>query len=158
MPLAHGATRLVILTKNHAIKIARIRPLGVAMMAVRAFLQPHRMRTAVKDSKLEALPLWRRYLWLAFYIGVGGVLANRQEVRLYRDYPELPLAPVVGSYLWGFIIVMLRGEPTTQEEALPLCNQYDHMDLDLPRHIFKFSDGLRYVDYGHPKVPEALGL
>ncbi|MDD3531183.1 MAG: hypothetical protein PHV99_01130 [Candidatus Pacebacteria bacterium] len=96
----------------------------------------------------------------------GGIIANRREVQISREHPEYPIAPVIGCYVWGFVIVMLRGEPIGHPDAMrdllkeqPLLPPHlQRSDLFNDCNVCTFDGRVRFVDYGDPLASEVLPL
>ncbi|HEV7121254.1 MAG TPA: hypothetical protein VGN56_00350 [Candidatus Paceibacterota bacterium] len=159
MRLAKGTTRFVILARRHAIKIARPR---ITHMLKRILSIPVRWKVTADRRVLfqsgEAVTGHGVAARLRHFF-LSGLAANRQEYRLSREHPELPIAPVHGLYLFGIVLVMARGE-RVEERASERFRAPYHATADLhsAAHVCRFSDRLLFVDYGHPDVPSAFGL
>jgi len=108
MKFAYGCTRWVFLTKRYAIKVARFR-------IIRPFI---RLVSLVKKHEAtETLELYDASLIKAVlkYVGAG-ILANRNERRLYKKYGGEFLAPTLFTFLW-LINIQVRGEPSKEEDV-----------------------------------------
>lgn len=158
MRLTKGTTRLVILTKTLAIKIAfPFRPFAPVAMVVRA-LRKGDLREKLKKNSGNLARVTARS------VAISSIDANRREIRISREHPEYPIALVLRSYLWGFVIVMTRGEPIENSSnpwgdrqcLLPMRLQ--ESDLFLPCNTCRIEENLRFVDYGSPLTDEILPL
>jgi len=94
---------------------------------------------------------------------IGGIDSNRREIRISREHPEYPIAPVLRSYLWGFVIVMARGEPidesfTLWDNRFSLPDHLQESDLFYNHNTCRFGSALRFIDYGDPTAEEVLPL
>jgi hypothetical protein len=99
MRFRSGCTRLVILTETVAIKIALpfSGPFMICKAVLRAFLRGE-LRAKLKKHEGNLARLAARVVTIA------GIQSNRREMRISREHPEYPIAPVLKSYFWGFII------------------------------------------------------
>lgn len=151
-----GRSRRVLLLGDVAVKVARFGILRTLALLILALRKPswaqERVRAQHKETK-RAISL--SLLELFF----GGVLANRREYRLYRDHPELPIAPVRAMYLWGLILVMERGNEVHEKESRSFRASFaDGADLKLPYHTCRINGQLRIIDYGHLDARRAFGV
>lgn len=154
MRITRGNTRTVILTDKYAIKFARFGILRLLRKLVRACLDPQWRAEKIElmsDPKNESLiPKVRRMFF-------HGHRANQQEHELWSAHPELPLAPVLGLYLGGFVLIMARGQDVPHDVSASFRDRFgDQGDLGRACQVCMFSDGLRYVDYGHPTAVAVL--
>ncbi len=155
MRFKQGCTRLVILTETMAIKIALpLRPFLPFFILAREFLTGE-LRGKLKKHNGNLIRLAIRIAT------IGGIDANRREMRIYREHPEYPIAPILRSYLWGFVIVMVRGEPVENllsswghRSSLPL--RLRDSDIFYVANVCRFGTELRFVDYGDPSADEVL--
>jgi len=156
MRICSGASRRVLLVGNVAIKIARVNLLRVFKHVWWALFQ--------KDTAQEKYEKYRastpqqavgNYLR---NLALHGFQANRQEFRLSRDYPELPLARVFGMYLGGFVLVMERGEPAPPHMTYELRQRHWGGDLNVPRHVCLFQGNPKFIDFGTPDALPFLGV
>ena len=157
MHITQGCTRIVILTRVLAIKIALpLRPLAPFTILLRHFLRGDLQGKLRKhDGNLIRFAL--RIMTTA------GIEANRREIRISREHPEYPVAPVLRSYLWGFVIVMARGEPIEKSSEpwssrRPLPFHLQESDIFYPHNTCRFGSALRLIDYGDPSAEEVLPL
>ena len=155
MRLKQGCTRLVILTETMAIKIALpFRPFLPFFILVREFFKGE-LQGKLKKHNGNLIRLAIRVAT------IGGIDANRREMRIYREHPEYPIAPILRSYLRGFVIVMPRGEPVGdvsdswgRQSLLPL--RLRDSDIFYATNVCRFGNELRFVDYGDPSADEVL--
>lgn len=158
-----GSTRAALLIGNRAIKISRINIFRPILQAFKMCLPVHadwrENRMAKYSAGRSVVQALREYLISSV---IPGFRASRQEYRLSRTHPEQPLAYVHGIYLWGFVLVMERGTPVPAFASEILRSRVrEHggdCDLDQPKHVCAFVDGLRFIDYGHPDAPRLLGI
>jgi len=107
MQFAYGCTRWVFLTKNYAVKIARFRPIQPFVRFLHFFKKGEVMEKLERhDSNLIKAVLR--------YFGAG-ILANRNERRLYKKYGGELLAPTLFTIFW-LGNVQRRGEPSGEKE------------------------------------------
>ena len=157
MRLMKGCTRLVILTETVAIKIALpFRPFAPFGIILRAFLKGE-LRGKLKKYNGNLIRLAVRVATIA------GIDANRREIRLSREHPEYPIAPVLRSYLWGFVIVMVRGEPIEELSEpwggkISLPAHLQESDLFYHRNTCHIEGKFYFIDYGSPTADEVLSL
>lgn len=156
MLIRAGCTRRVILVGDKAIKISRLGLTRMVRILVRGLRKPARARKIALKRHAHALgSVWHCVLDVLF----GGVLANRREYLLYREHPELPLAPVRAMYLWGAVVVMDRGTPVDRTESVAFRNRFRKFgDLRRAIHTCRVNGKLALIDYGHPAARQALGV
>lgn len=107
MQFTCGGTRWVILTDKYAFKIARFRPFGQFVR----FLDAMRKRELAKSlSKHDANVIWAALKYL-----LAGMVANRNEHRLYRSHPCDLLAPTLTTIFW-LVNIQVRGQPVTETD------------------------------------------
>ncbi|MDE1966088.1 MAG: hypothetical protein KGI41_02515 [Patescibacteria group bacterium] len=160
MKVSAGYTRYVVLTKHKAIKIPRvIGLLRIIAIPLRTLHEGGRgllMRKLTMDGRMHAVEgVWR----YAVRLWVDGFGANRRERELYAAHPELPIAPVMRTYLGGLILVMPRGEPLADGEYCPFTEPPDGIDTEdlfLPQNVCRFGKEFRFVDYGTPGAQRIL--
>ncbi len=157
MRIKNGCTRMVILTKTSAIKIAfplrPFRPFGIILEN----LLSGELRGKLGKHHGNLLQL------LVRIVTFGGIDANRRELRLSREHPEYPIMPVMRSYLGGFVIVMARGEPHEQPgdqwgSRVALPSHLRDADLFYTCNSGWYDGRLRFFDYGDPTAEEILPL
>src|SRR3989344_3210630 len=104
---AWGATRFVILVGAVAIKVARPRPFRALRRLIKYQISGEvraRLLTFAEDPFLAG-----------FSSIFSGILANRNEYRLWQETPRHFLVPTLYSFCW-LINVQRRGESVSQEE------------------------------------------
>ncbi len=104
---AWGATRFVILVGTVAIKIARPRPFRALRRLIKYQMSGEvraRLLTFAEDPFLAGFS----YIF-------SGILANRNEYRLWRESPRQFLVPTLYSFGW-LVNVQSRGESISREE------------------------------------------
>ncbi len=155
MLIRFGCTRTVFLTETRAIKVAVcFGPLQPVLVVI---------REAYRGSLLAKL---RKYKGNLTRIAIrsatlGGLDANRREARMYREHPEYPIAPVLRSYLWGFVIVMARGGCSGEGSTLrarsgTLPQRFREADIFYPENMGVFDGESKFLDYGDPGAEEIL--
>lgn len=108
MRFAYGATRWVIFTDQYAIKIARFRPIRPFIRLVDAMLKSE-VKQGLRKHHTNPILATIKYL-------LAGVVANRNEYRLYRRHPSRQLAPTL--FTIGYAVnIQIRGEPATQADV-----------------------------------------
>lgn len=156
MQVTSGATRVVLLIGGVAIKIARVKILRCAAHAIRGIRNPTWARGMLEQHAGTKSP--GGMMQYALSMPFAGIRANRQEYRISRLRPDLPIAPVYGMYLFGLVLVMARGEPVSAQRSAALRKRFPDGDLEKPDHVCDVNGALCYVDYGHPLVPQLFGL
>lgn len=157
MRIEQGCTRLVILTETAAIKVALpFRPFLPLFILAREFFNGG-LRGKLKKHNGNLIRLAIRVATF------GGIAANRREMRIYREHPEYPVAPILRSYLGGFVIVMARGEavgtvPDPWGNRASLPSRLRDSDFFYARNVCRFGNELRLIDYGDPSADEILPL
>lgn len=159
MRITHGATRIVILTGDKAVKVARTGIMSLLYQAIARITRPAWFREMSIVHGGTAQPSILIIIRHAFRIIARGIRANRQEYRISKKHPELPIAPVHNMYLWGLVLVMARGDPVSARASSKLRRQYGAFgDLQFPKQVCRVKNRVCYVDYGHPTAPEAFGV
>lgn len=149
---------MVILTETTAIKIAL--PLSGVFLMLRIILGALLKGELWAKLKKHEGNLTR----LAVRTGtIGGIESNRREMRIFREHPDYPIAPVLRSYLGGVVIVMARGEPVddvpqhwNRQPSLPARLQ--DTDLFYSQNVGRINGRLNFIDYGDPTADEVLPL
>lgn len=155
MRITAGCTRLVILTETAAIKIAiPANPLLPFFLALRALLQGE-LRQKLRKHRGGLIRFTARV------VTNSGISANRREIRLSKKYAGFPIAPVLASYCWGAVIVMLRGEhvrrlPHEWDARMRLPAALRITDLFEIKNAGRFGEEIRFIDYGHPTAESIL--
>lgn len=158
MQVAIGATRIVLLAGARAYKLPRPRPLTCLKRLIRGMLFPSSFLNRLAKHNLLCMPL-PEAAWT--YIRaplINGILANRQEGRLYQSHPQLPIARVICVFGGGLLLVMERGASVHPELSEDFRRRHPGADLGRPRQVASFPEGLRFIDYGHPNIHLAFGL
>lgn len=155
MRITSGATRLVILTDDWAIKLPKFRIWRLFLQLCRGLFD-WKWLTSKMEGDSGAAAVLANHAFNHFF---AGLMANRQENRLYRDHPGLPIAPVRGMYLFGLVLVMVRGEAVSPALSARFRAQYAAWgDLGEPHHACHVRGELCLIDYGHPLAPTAFGV
>lgn len=152
---AYGGSRWIVLTDRFAFKIARFRP----FYCLRRFFE-HR----ASGTSGAQLASYHQNRWLGGikYVCLG-IVANLTESRLYRECPDLRIAPTLFSLL-GLINIQLRGEPVEDKDmslcpfqSLPiLLKKKEIGDLNMCKQFARFPNGILLIDYGSESVARAL--
>ena len=145
MKVCSGATRVVLVTKNRAYKIARIRILWVVRRFLRAILDKSSLARAKKRY------LHRKAFTFA-YAFFPGIFANRAEYAVWKKFGSRHYNPVSHRYLWGFIIVQPRAEPVTEFEIMesPLRKLFSlGGELGVVCQYGRVDDRIVIIDYAH---------
>jgi hypothetical protein len=155
-----GATRRVLLVGRFAIKFAKLNLLNLIKNIIHAVYTPKWIETKMSDTLIKTNPI-KLILNRVKKVLSAGVKANRQEHYLYNSRPDLPLAKVSHILFWGYVLIMERGEAVEASESLKFRLMYTQgdrvsADLEVAAHVCRFTDGLRYIDYGHEDVPLAF--
>ena len=149
-----GGTRYVLLTKTYAIKVPRLNLRKLIQAIIKRVFSRTMSQGPQRTVNLKAAS--RSVLALL----CAGLEANRQENAIWNQHPELPIAPVIGMYLGGAVLVMQRGKELPVSRSVALAKRFPSLgDLEKPEHACGFPGGkIRFIDYGHPDVPSAFGL
>lgn len=149
----YGTTRFVLLIGTVAVKFSRI-PL---LLLIRRGL------FWLKQGKFIERP---RELYGSLSVGIAkyllaGIMANSDEYRFYQEFPNLPLAPTLGSFL-GLVNIQVRGGVVDASE-LADCPFRDiaeaHPKLDFfkaPRQFCRINGQIVLADYGDLFVQNTL--
>jgi len=148
---------VVVLIGNCAIKIARFRLIRPAIRLAQLFREK-RVRTQLRKYDENALMGSLKYL-------CAGVVANRVEYQLSREYPNAPIAEVLTMLLGGLIIIQERGEPVSifnsQVRSHPLWAAMveeagNEFGAQLQFARFTPDSQVRLVDFGRPELGPML--
>jgi hypothetical protein len=147
----YGTTRFVLCIGDVVIKIPRIK---VIYWINRLWLWKkngeivQKFSTVGSTKRLSAL----KHLF-------AGVTANLEEVRFYRKYPHLPLAPTLFSFL-GLINIQTRAK-LIEKEDLVLCpfrqlakgqERLGPVDLNKPENFGRIGGAIYLLDYGNKEL------
>jgi hypothetical protein len=144
-----GRTRITILVGSIAIKIPRVRFPNI-FRHVRMIAGNDRSASEKIEKYTTKRSIPKALIRYLLTNSVPGLLANRQEHEFWHSHPEWPIAPILGMYLHGCILIMARGDPVQQDKCNALCTKYPGADLQHPYHVCMVRGQLKYVDYGHP--------
>jgi len=141
MKITWGTTRIVLLTKNWAIKIPRIRPVRPVVRLVQ-LLMCGQVKRQLRTYHPNAIGGVLKYL-------TAGLRANRIDVLASR----LGCRDVVYAeqYLGGLIVLQLRGDEVSVEEAKshPLWSPIRHAeqcDKRATEQFARFGERILLVD------------
>ncbi len=114
--IKHGDSRLVLLVGPRAFKIAKIRPWH-CVRQIAVYIRKHLFKKIPAAEAILPLGFKRRSLlsktWRCL---MEGVYANRQEAAYWNETSDPRVAPVIGSYLRGWIIIQPRGEAASKKD------------------------------------------
>ncbi len=110
MQFMYGCTRWVFLTKSYAVKIARFRPIKPFIR----FLYLFKKGEVIEKFEQHDSNLTNLIKAVLKYVCVG-ILANRNEHRLYKKYGSELLVPTLFTIFW-LVNVQRRGEPSGEKE------------------------------------------
>jgi hypothetical protein len=156
MQVRSGKTRMVLLTKRHAIKIAKPKVFRTAKRLLKAIFCWPLVRKRLPSYRIGPGPYLEvvaKYLWMTL---LSGVLANRQEYLLSHSHPEYPFAAVLSIYLHGFIIVQIRGEGVSAEASTGFRAPFAGTNLGQAKHVCSIGEQLYFFDCGGPDAPQLL--
>ncbi|HEY4502884.1 MAG TPA: hypothetical protein VJC14_00380 [Candidatus Paceibacterota bacterium] len=146
MQFKSGTTRYVLCVGGVVIKIARIKVLYWAKRLL------HFRDEGVLLKKVNTTKAAQKFAALKHLF--CGVTANLEELRTYKNYPKLPLAPTLFS-LFGFVNIQVRGAPIKANEmvACPFREIAGrHIDLGYPENFARVNGRLVLVDCGHNEL------
>lgn len=153
-----GCTRVVILTETVAIKIAL--PMFSSLMTIWIAIE-----SLVKGELFLKLKKYEGNILriTARVLTNVSIDANRREIRISREHPEYPIAPVLRSYFWETIIVMQRAEPVKNLPAswnnqLSFQKRFPQSDLLSVKNVGLIDGKLCVIDYGNPTADEILAV
>ncbi|MDO8728732.1 MAG: hypothetical protein Q7K26_02435 [bacterium] len=147
-----GATRFVILIGTIAIKIARLRPFRGLQRLLEHWINgevKERLLTFAENPFLAGI----RYIF-------SGIIANRNERRLWQEFPRRFLIPTLYSF-GPLINIQKRGEKISQEEldaSHPFQGFLEGMPPKLIADMTRATNFCRYkgriclVDYGNDEA------
>ena len=150
MQIKYGATRIVVLLGNKAIKFGKIRLLRFFLrMMILPFsrYQRERFRTKYGTSFLDA----------AVNDILFGLLANRKEYNYYTSTRDARVIPTLSSFLWGLVIVQSRGQAVSNKDIEGL-NYIDlhPAELATPTQFCQHNGKVLLVDYGNTETVAVL--
>jgi hypothetical protein len=154
--ILRGGTRIVILTKHRAYKIARIRPLR---LFCRLLVLPF-------QAKRKHIGFAARYgpfpvsLWNYVIIGL---IANRNEFEYWQETRDPRVAPVIGKVLGGIVIWQTVGESVTLSElrrndpfaSFPVDARKEFHD-DMVHQYAKVNGQVVLIDFGENHTRRTL--
>lgn len=144
MQLRWGRTRIVVLHKRRAYKIAQVRPVRT-IVKILVILFSHdqywRLQTKYHTRLLPAL--WR-YLW-------AGIYANRAESSYWQRTHDDRCVPVVDSWWGGLVIVQAFASPVTlqQIQQSRISSLLAEMELGSYWQYGEYQGECRVLDYAH---------
>lgn len=145
MKIRFGGTRVVIVTKHEAYKIARFCPFKTLSKIVMSVLVKKEFKRLTKKHKNKKLKIIIKSIF-------SGVLANRAEWRKWNESHSDEFIPVVSIYLQGLIIVQPRARRVTEDDILQsaLCYRYvGDLELSRAEQYGRFDGRVILVDYAH---------
>lgn len=152
MRIALGSTRLVLLTKDKAIKIGRLRPLRLIS---RIFVLPFSQRRRERFFEKYGSTLWRAVLNDL----CAGLYANRGEYEYYQKSQDPRVIPTLRSIFHGWIVVQTRGEAVSETEMRTWRYTREEryaLDRELAKAVqfcrHPQSGRIVLVDYGRPET------
>ncbi len=150
MKIKTGSTRIVILTEDHAIKVAKIRILRFLLRLIAMIFssyQRKRFRKKYGEKFGDAVRSDILY----------GLLANQNECGYYRTTFDPRVAPITLSLFGGLIVVQRRGATVTRQDIEGLDYIALHrQELDTPNQFKRFGDKILLCDYGHRRTVAVL--
>ena len=150
-----GSTRLVLLSDTKAIKIARIRPIGTIFKIISITLsRKSRNRFKVKYDKNISRGLVK-YLF-------AGIDANRLEFSTWENWQSDKLAPVIGIYLYGLVVIQKRLQSISvidleYKHPFPELAKVEKIEMNTPCQYGADQNGIIYLlDYGSKLTTQAI--
>jgi len=108
LKVLYGNSRIVLLTKSHAVKFARIRPLKALIWFIGFLSGKIKLSRDQKDKSL---------LRILGGITLCGVMANLREYTYSVEYPhDNRIKPASKCLLNGIVILQPRGEGATKKD------------------------------------------
>lgn len=157
MQIRFGKTRIVLLVKDKAIKIGKVR---IARLFFRMITFPFLSRSNHSRFYKRYGPTLLRAMW--HYL-ISGLLSNRNEYEYYQGTFDVRVMPTVKRTLGGWIVIQHRGTAITARElssenpffGLPV--NPDFLERDQPWQFCRNSRRcIVLVDYGRKETCEAL--
>lgn len=151
-----GCTRVVVITETVAIKIALpLFSLFMTIWVALGTLIKGELSAKLKKYEGNILRITARVLTNV------SIDANRREIRISREHPEYPIAPVLRSYFRGMVIVMQRAEPVKSLPAswnnqLSFQTLFPQSDVLSVKNVGLIDGRLCVIDYGNPTADEIL--
>ena len=150
MTFAYGTTRFVFCVGPLAIKFPRLKILHFAKRCIHFRKHGGVIRKITQLTETQRASVVRDLF--------AGVVANWHEVRLYRRYPYLPLAPTYFSFL-GLVNIQARGVPLEPCD-LKLCPLREisnsQTDFDDIRNFARVNGTPCLIDYGNGRINAIL--
>ncbi len=147
-----GATRFVILTERYAIKFARVPIIRPVKRLFRMENKGFRERLVVTHVN----PYWAVVIYFCY-----GIIANYQEWRLWKKYPQCDLVPTIFTFLW-VVNVQVRGEPATADDVrrfrFHTLVAGSHVEQDVLRYdqMSLLNNRVCLHDYGRTDIEPVL--
>lgn len=156
MRIRLGSTRLVLLTKDKAIKIGRLRLLRLCLRIPIILLSQRRRHHFLSKYGPGVLQA-------ALHDLFAGLYANRNEYAYYRAHEQdRRIMPTTRRLLDGWIILQLRGVPVSASELSEgpvLLNDTGTVDGEArsEKQFCRHPDGrIVLIDYGSDITTKAL--
>jgi hypothetical protein len=150
MKVKTGSTRVVILTADHAIKVAKIRIFRFLLRLIAMIFSSYQRK---RFRKKYGQRFWDAARSDILY----GLLANKNEYNYYRRTFDTRVAPITLSLFGGLVVVQRRGGEVTRQEIAGLDYISLHrQELDTPNQFKRFGDKILLCDYGHLRTVSVL--
>lgn len=159
MKIASGATRIVIITRSHAIKLAKINSLFIVIGVIRSLYKKIKRGDSISFDA-ERIAMHRSALTKQVRQSVTrGVRANRAEATYWYATKNEECVPVVAILLGGLVLIQKRAEPVTAERIL--CSRVaPHFltdpELGRTEQFGYCGNRVRIVDFAHLGDPTVL--
>ncbi len=150
MKIKQGATRIVILIGNMAIKIGKVRILRFTLRMI-----------SFPFSKYQRNRFYQKYgdaFWKAARQDIlFGVLANRNEYRYYQETRDKRVVPTLKLFLGGLVVIQEKGKEvdTCFLSNIPFI-QLHPAEMGSTNQFCVLHDSILLADYGHSETCRIL--
>ena len=148
----NGCTRIVFLTEQYAIKVARIRPFRPLIRLLEILRKKESIRANLEKHDKKPVKGGIKYL-------LAGIRANRNEYYLYNKYKSSLLAPTLHMFAWGLVNIQVRGSSLEKSE-LHLAEKHPLWGRPTRKYeeFCSFGANCCLVDYGRQELEEHIAL
>lgn len=151
MNIKIGSTRFVLLTRKHAIKIARIRPARFISRLLPLLLSKNNL----DHFLLKYGPGFGNAIKRDIF---AGVYSNRNEYEYYQKYQDSRCAPTENLLFAGLIVTQPRGADVffLEDIGIPAFVNGQKTEADSVDQFKRIGNNVLLVDYGRASTVIAL--
>lgn len=156
MKFKQGVTRFVILHKDNAYKIGKVRPVRHFFRILSFIISPKRYKKFLKKYGQTYFEAFKNDF-------LAGLYSNRREFYYYEITLDSRVMPTIKIYFFGWIIIQKRGLEVSLCEFekgrpdIPSFFQDQCCETDEPKQFGKLPCGkIVLVDYGRTSTVNSL--